>query len=319
VGLLDQVVTAAYDPSSPHRSIANTTLMQLQDSPDLWTRVDAILEGATNPNARFFALNVLDRTIRERWKILPDEQRKGIKNYVVTKVISMSSSDESLAAERVFIGKLNLTLIQILKQEWPHNWPTFISDLVGSSKTSESLCENNMQILKLLSEEVFDFSKDQMTTEKVSTMKKSLNNEFSSIYQLSQFILENSQRTSLLRVTLQTLQRFLTWIPLGFIFQTQLIETLLQKFFPVPVFRNDTLECLTEIASLTDLDPAYNLLFQQLFNTFMHKLADVFKPDTDLVPIYENDNDDDCGFIQRLALFFCGFFKVRRDAPPPTE
>ena len=39
---------------------------------------------------------------------------------------------------------------QILKQDWPHNWPTFISDLVGSSKTNELLCENNMKILHLL-------------------------------------------------------------------------------------------------------------------------------------------------------------------------
>lgn len=42
-------------------------------------------------------------------------------------------------------------------------------------KTNEVLCENNMQILKLLSEEVFDFSKDQMTTAKIKTMKESLN------------------------------------------------------------------------------------------------------------------------------------------------
>lgn len=43
------------------------------------------------------------------------------------------------------------------------------------SQTNEVLCENNMQILKLLSEEVFDFSKDQMTTAKIKTMKESLN------------------------------------------------------------------------------------------------------------------------------------------------
>ena len=39
---------------------------------------------------------------------------------------------------------------QIVKQEWPHNWTTFVSDIVGASKTSESLCTNNMAILKLL-------------------------------------------------------------------------------------------------------------------------------------------------------------------------
>ena len=42
-------------------------------------------------------------------------------------------------------------------------------------QTNEVLCENNMQILKLLSEEVFDFGKDQMTTKKIKKMKESLN------------------------------------------------------------------------------------------------------------------------------------------------
>ena len=54
-------------------------------------------------------------------------------------------------------------MVQILKQEWPHKWQSFIPDIVGASKTSETLCENSMVILKLLSEEVFDFSKDEMT------------------------------------------------------------------------------------------------------------------------------------------------------------
>ena len=52
---------------------------------------------------------------------------------------------------------------QVLKQEWPQRWPSFVPDLVGASKTSETLCENSMIILKLLSEEVFDFSRGSMT------------------------------------------------------------------------------------------------------------------------------------------------------------
>ncbi len=57
--------------------------------------------------------------------------------------------------------------LQILKQDWPHRWPTFISDLVSASKTSETLCENSMVILKLLSEEVFDFSRGELTQVRV--------------------------------------------------------------------------------------------------------------------------------------------------------
>ena len=341
VGTLDQMVAAAFDPISPHRVAANKALMSLQESSDIWTKADAILERSQNPQCRFFGLQVLDDAIKTRyaqpifmnpyfmsirlspnfsclmifirccfrWKILPAEQREGIKNYIVGRVISMSSDEAIMKSERVFISKLNLTLVEILKQEWPQNWPTFISDLVGSSKTSEILCENNMQILKLLSEEVFDFSRDQMVTEKVKRMKESLNGEFSSIYHLCEFILQHSQRPSLLRVTLQTLQRFLTWIPLGFIFQTPLIDVLLNKFFPTPVFRNDALECLTEIGNLSDLEPQYDPLFQKLFSGFLMRLGEVFSPDTNLGPAFENGSEEDCIFIQRLALFLSGFLK----------
>lgn len=237
------------------------------------------------------------------------EQKEGIKNYVVGKIIHMSQDELTLSRERVLVGKLNLTLVEILKHEWPHNWPSFISDLVGSSKTSEVLCENNMQILKLLSEEVFDFSKDQMVTEKVKRMKESLNGEFTHVYQLCEFVLAQSQRPTLLKVTLQTLQRFLTWIPLGFIFQTNLIEVLIHKFFPAQAFRNDALDCLTEIGSLSGLEPQYDPVFRKLFAEFLTRLSEIFSAETDLQPAYDNGSEEDRIFLQKVAMFLTGFFK----------
>jgi len=232
----------------------------------------------------------------------------------VGKIIAMSNDEAVLSREKVFLSKLNLTLVEILKQEWPHNWPSFISDLVGSSKTSELLCENNMLILKLLSEEVFDFSRDQMVTEKVKLMKESLNGEFSAIYHLCDFVLEHSQRPSLLKVTLQTLQRFLTWIPLGFIFQTKLIDILINKFFPEPAFRNEALDCLTEIGSLSDLDPQYDILFCQMFTQFLTRLNAIFTAHTDLTPAYANGSETDRLFLQKLSLFLSGFVKAHLKA-----
>ena len=61
------------------------------------------------------------------------------------------------------VAKLNLLLVRVLVNEWPHNWPSFISEIVSASRGDERLCENNMRILRLLSEEVFDFSKEEMT------------------------------------------------------------------------------------------------------------------------------------------------------------
>ena len=88
----------------------------------------------------------------------------GIKGFIVNKIIQLSSDEATASAERTMIHQMNKVLVSILKQEWPHNWPSFIGDICGASKNSEILCENNMHILRLLSEEVFDFSKDSMTT-----------------------------------------------------------------------------------------------------------------------------------------------------------
>jgi exportin-1 len=165
--------------------------------------------------------------------------------------------------------------VQIVKQEWPHNWPSFISDIVNASKTNETLCENNMIILKLLSEEVFDFSRDEMTSAKAKRLKESFNADFSLIFQLCEYIMANSTKVSLLVCTFQTLLKFLNWIPLGYIFETQLVKTLVYKFLPQPAFRNDVLACLTEIGSLDmgtiyesltgDIGAAYDGHFETLF------------------------------------------------------
>lgn len=214
---------------------------------------------------------------------------------------------------------MNLVLVQILKHEWPHNWPTFISDLVGSSKTSEVLCENNMNILKLLSEEVFDFSKDQMTTAKIKTLKESLNSEFSQIFQLCDFITDNSQKPSLIIVTLQTLLRFLSWIPLGYVFETGLINKLITRYLPAPVFRNDALWCLTEIGSLggptgggtsASTTAQYDGVITRMYTDFMAQLRAIIPNDADIAMAYDNGTPQQEQFIKALALFFSGFYKA---------
>jgi exportin-1 len=237
--LLDQITTISMDGLHPQRSRANEFLVMMRDNPEMWKRADSILEGSKLEASKFFALQVLSEMINTRWKTIPQDQRLGIRNYVVSKIISMASTDESARQNGSILSRLNLVLVEILKQDWPHAWPTFITDIIGSSKSSESLCENNMKILKLLSEEVFDFSMENMTSTKMKTMKESLNHEFSQIFHLCEFILGASQKESLLLATLQTLQRFLTWIPLGYIFETPLMDVLITKFFPAPPFRCD--------------------------------------------------------------------------------
>ena len=162
-----------------------------------------------------------------------------------------------------------------------------------------------------ISEDVFEFSKDQMTQAKIKEMKTKFNNDFFLIYQLCDYIMNNTQKPSLLQATLETLLRFLSWIPLGYIFETNLVSGLISKvrigdvchdrnyidlpfmakleytrnvakpnfiqFLPVPSLRNLVLQCLGEVAGL-DVGENQNAQFQQMFKMFMEQIVVILPP-----------------------------------------
>jgi exportin-1 len=236
----------------------------------------------------------------------------GIRNFVVGYILQCSISEEELKAQRTLLNKLNLVLVSVLKQEWPHNWPTFINEIISACHSSLSICENNMIILRLLSEEVFDYSAEQMTSTKTRNLKTTMCAEFSQIFQLCQEILNTATQPSLVKATLETLLRFCNWIPLGYIFETPLIETLRTRFLEVPEFRNVTLQCLTEIGGLQTGGPGQATTYdEQLVKMFTEVLTTIsnFIPLTlDLKGTYPQSNSRDQEFIQNLALFLCNFF-----------
>ena len=309
---LDATVRAFYEGRGEQQKSAQASLNQFKENPDSWLMVDQILEKAQYPQTKYLGLQVLDSVIMTRWKVLPRDQCMGIRNFVVNVIIQQSSSEEQLKKERALLNKLNLTLVSILKQEWPHNWPTFINEIVTSCRSSLPICENNMAILRLLSEEVFDFSAEQMTSTKTRHLKQSMCDEFTSIYQLCSEILRTADQPSLIKATLETLLRFLNWIPLGYIFETpptgmSLIELLRSRFLEVPEFRNITLKCLTEIGSL-QADPGWNEKLVEMFTETLTAISKIIPLSLDLKSTYASSNGRDQEFVQNLALFLCNFF-----------
>jgi exportin-1 len=61
-------------------------------------------------------VQILESVIKFKWAALPAEQREGIKNYTSNLIIKYSTNEQLYRAESTFINKLNLILVQILKQ-----------------------------------------------------------------------------------------------------------------------------------------------------------------------------------------------------------
>ncbi|KAL1442968.1 hypothetical protein MTO96_030500 [Rhipicephalus appendiculatus] len=355
INLLDSVVCCMYTGEGPQQRLAQEVLTTLKEHPEAWTRVDTILEFSKNQQTKYYALQILENVIKTRWRVLPRNQCEGIKKYIVGLIIKTSSDPESIDRERVYLNKLNMILVQILKREWPKNWPSFISDIVGGEQDErEPLSEQHdhpeassgqslhlpyysikyclvqqmheyqttyveVFINRSTCEEVFDFSSGQMTQAKAKHLKDTMCNEFSHIFQLCQFRhgqfsalprlahCENSQNALLVHATLETLLRFLNWIPLGYIFETKLISTLIYKFLNVPLFRNVTLKCLTEISGVNASH--YDEMFVLLFTQTMAQLEQMLPPTTVIKEAYSNGQDDEQKFIQNLSLFLCTYLK----------
>lgn len=109
-------------------------------------------------------------------------------------------------------------------------------------------------------------------------------------------MLEKAVKPSLIKATLEAMLRFLNWIPLGYIFETPVIDHLINRvrpsisivrradschsqFLEVPEFRNVTLKCLSEIGGLT-IGAEYNPKFIILFNMVMTSINKMVPPST---------------------------------------
>ncbi|KAJ1985367.1 Karyopherin transporter [Dimargaris verticillata] len=303
ISLLDRVVDAFFTGTGPNSQQAQQILTQFQEHPDAWTRVDAILTNSASLQTKFIALQILEKLIQTRWKVLPVDQCQGIRNFIVSTIVGVSSDDTSLHQQRAYINKLNLILVQILKQEWPHNWPTFITEMVSSGKSNLSICENNMAILKLLSEEIFDYSAEQMTQDKTNKLQQQMWTEAAEVFHLCREVLELATKPSLIKATLETLLRFLVWLPFGYIFETNVIDTLCNRFLEAQEFRNLTLKCLTEIGGTKLSSSEHVEKCVRMFDMTVRCITNTIPKSARLDQIYQDGSDLDQEFIQNLALF----------------
>lgn len=305
IKLLDRIVETLYKGTGEEQKKAQEVLTKFQNHPDSWTKADKILQYASDPETKYIGLSILDNLIKSRWKALPTDQRLGIRNFVASMIVAMCQDDAQFESEKALINKCDLTLVQILKQDWPKNWPNFIPELVQSSRAGYNVCENNMRILRLLSEEIFDYSAGQMTQAKATGLKTSLCDEFGEIFKLCFEILDKADKPSVILATLKALEKYISWIPLGYVFETNILNLIAGKFLPEQGFRRAALKCLIEVSQL--VAPPYDQQLVQMFAMAIQAIEKSIAPGTDLKATYRHAPTAEQQYLQDLALFLVTF------------
>lgn len=255
LALLENTVMQMYSTQMAEASQATMVLERLKEVPEFWMMTDSVLYNSNNIQTKLFCLMAIKSAVETKWSILPQKQKTGIKDFIVEyifKIVGAQSNKE----HRVCLGKANSILVEIIKREWNAGWTSAISDLVNSSFQNQEICENNFHILKELSQEVFEFSKHRMTSRDIMTLKEKFAKEFESIYKVCDFVLKgylkdpSTVKTTLLRSCLETLCAFLSWMPLVYVFYTDLIEGILIPLVTDKRVYLLILKCLEEIVSI---------------------------------------------------------------------
>ena len=193
--------------------------------------------------------------MKQKWFVLPEEQRDSLKSYIVNIVLEYGGLENISKPMQNILSKANSVLVQIVKYEWNTTWTSFINDICSASLKDMNICENNFSILKMLSEEIFDYSKNQMTQKQIAELKQQMVKDFTTIFELCKLILENlgQAKQSLVKACLETLHAFLSWIPMYYIIYTDLIDKLI-FIIQSEYLRPYAMGCLVEIAGLS-IDP----------------------------------------------------------------
>lgn len=130
--------------------MANQIMSQFQTMNESWLYVDFIIQNSNYMNTKIFAISIIDNLIRTKWNILPQDQKAGIRNFMIDYLIKLVTDDQVFEQQQPLINKINIVIVQIAKNEWTTTWTEFMSEICSSSKSNQNLCENNLRILQML-------------------------------------------------------------------------------------------------------------------------------------------------------------------------
>lgn len=174
-----------------------------------------------------FGHQLIMNAIKTKW----NEMNPGVKSDVKSRILSMLAPSGRVRPSYLN-NSLCLLLIELIKREWPQNWPTLLNDLVELSNRSLELKKLVFIVLKYIAEEFID-TEAGCTAQLPAQRRKDINQYLSSnMESLFGFYLEcleycygvissngpnNDQVLDLTNSLLDSLSLYMTWLNINLI------------------------------------------------------------------------------------------------------
>ena len=283
--ILEQVINVFYTTTNNQdRQTANNLLDQFQKLDISFQYCEFILNNTNSNNTRVLALNIYQSFIKEKWNFLDNDSKLNLRNFLVSMLLKFVTDNNFYGNNQnhFVINKLNIVIVLIAKNEWTTSWPNFISELCTSSKSDPNLCDNNMKLLILLSEEINVFWKNSLTAKKAYELREKMSKEFIEVFNLCQLIINNSNSVSktLLIRAIQLFAVYMNWFPINLTLNQDIMKKTLLNFKDMSSCRTETMKCLGNLfgIKMKNLSQqeigAYRNLLTQMYQTFIQIMDD---------------------------------------------
>lgn len=279
--LLQNLISILYKTHNNNdRTNANHLLNEFKSLENSWQACDSILTNSNCFLTKIYALGIMEDLVNSKFNLLQNEQKEIIRNFLIEILIKSISAGISNDQINSFVSKLNIVIVAIAKNEWPSTWPSFLQEICSSAKTSQELCENNVKLLIILSEEINEFWKNTLTKHKANVLQELMNKESYLIYDLFMFVLNNSLsvKKSLIKQAFKLFAATVKYYPLDKVFEQNLLSRFLDDLSKIPASRIDLMKCFGEIFSIKiEINQGeeyykYKNLMLQLFKSYINQM-----------------------------------------------
>ena len=120
----------------------------------------------------YFGLQLITHTIKFRWNNFADHLKSEVKQRLMGIIVNL---DDNRNAKGPYYVKncMCLVIIELIKREWPQNWPSLITDLFEISRKSSEHKKLIFVIFKYMAEEFIE--SEAMTTQLPAQRRKDIN------------------------------------------------------------------------------------------------------------------------------------------------
>ena len=257
----------------PNQQSAANRLAEASQRDDFWLHTATILESSEmHPNLKFLVLQSLCRTIETRWSTISEEDKAPIRNYVMTTVIQWA---EKPATEipPALLGEADMAFVQMLLCEWPAVYPNILIELIESAKTSVAMCANNLNIIYILCQEVFDRGDEKLLYSRVNELSNCIKEHRDPVFTFVEMILKQTQDVKLIKMCLDVLKYFIKWCEPNQLRSSNFFEQLCQTFLPNPELVNEVLGLFNEIFGLPDLPGDFSPVVASVFKLMVDAIS----------------------------------------------